>query len=281
MKNTVVHRRVAAVAATLLLAGSVQLLTAESSWACGAAGPVSAADEAAAVAAESADHHGDLSIAFKTAPEGQHVTAGGKPLEVSVSLRNSTGAPYQRVRPLIALDSTSGNRISDFTVEAATPNGWKKLPLQQFCDPVMWADTSSLISKNLADGQTADFRFRITVSGKAVDLKSFNVGTSAKVGPATHGLGANRTFAVDHPTAPKPAPTSKPAPAKETAKPAAPAAPKSTPTTAPATTAPAGTPELAQTGAGTPNGLLAGIAAGIAALGAGMVLTVRRLRAQR
>lgn len=163
---------------------------------------------------------------------------------------------------------------------------------------MIWADTSSLTAKNFADGQTADFRFRITVSGKAVDLKSFNVGTAAKIGPATHGLGTSRTFAVDHPTAPKPAtstpaaketPAKPAAPVKEAAKPAAdvaaapaaPAAPKSTPSAAPATTAPAGTPELAQTGADTPNGLLAGIAAGIAALGAGMVLTVRRLRARR
>ncbi|WP_344342298.1 hypothetical protein [Kitasatospora putterlickiae] len=88
-------------------------------------------------------------------------------------------------------------------------------------------------------------------------------------------------------TATAPAKPANPVSDKTAAAPAAPATPESKPTTpaakptaAPVTAAPAGTPELAETGAGTPNGLLAGLAAGLAALGAGMVVAVRRLRAQ-
>ncbi|MGY0462835.1 hypothetical protein ACW14Y_21655 [Kitasatospora sp. cg17-2] len=310
-KNTVVRRRVAAVAATVLLAGSVQLLTAESSWACDGAGSVSAAGGAAAAGA--AEHHGDISVAFTNPQEdGQSATAG-KPVEVTIAVNNSTGAPYRDVHPVLYVDSKSGNRLSEYTVEAATPNGWKKLALKQPCGPAMVADTSSLTIQDFADGRTASFRFRVTLLDKAARVKSFGVGTAVEVGSVQHGRGAGRTFLVDLPETSKPAPTTtakpadpkaspapKPAPAKETAKetakpaadaapaketakpaPAAPVAPKSTPSAAPATTAPAGTPELAQTGADTPNGLLAGIAAGVAALGAGMVLTVRRLRARR
>ncbi|MCG6494610.1 LAETG motif-containing sortase-dependent surface protein [Kitasatospora sp. A2-31] len=113
-------------------------------------------------------------------------------------------------------------------------------------------------------------------------------------------FGGFRTVQVTHPkaaaaakptTAAKPAPAqpaaaqpavAEPAPAqaagaKAVAAPVIPAAPA---TGAPAA-APAGTTELAQTGADTPTGFLAAASAAVLALGAGVMIAVRRLRPQR
>ncbi|WP_328955820.1 hypothetical protein [Kitasatospora purpeofusca] len=343
-KNTVVRRRVAAVAATVLLAGSVQLLTAESSWACGASDePVAAAPKTAAKAAapkpgapktEAAAHHGAPGIGFFMTPS-LAITAGGPKVDIPVEIGNFTGAPYRNVVPTLSLAThLAGNGEGGVSyvpskylaVEYNANGSWQKLALRRGCDPTLFATPAKGVP--VADGHANHVTFRVSLAADApADLDLLYVGLGATGEDGSRSEGAQKEMTVKAPKATKPAPTTtpaKPAPAKpaETTKPAAkptapakpaakpapvsdgtpaatakptapaaepakpaapaaPAAPKSTPSAAPATTAPAGTPELAQTGADTPNGLLAGIAAGIAALGAGMVLTVRRLRAQR
>ncbi|MEU1510295.1 hypothetical protein [Kitasatospora sp. NPDC005748] len=230
-----------------------------------------------------------------------------------MGVTNFTGAPYENVGPGIAIFNPEGStRLEDFTVEAATEHGWKKLTLRHGCDPTIIADTSSLKTKQLTDGHATHFAFRVSVSANAAaDLKSFEVYLGGKADGYPLERGGTHTYKVLRTAAPaKPATTAKPAAkptttAKPTTKPAAPksaapvapvedktptaaqtpATPKATPTasatTAPATTAPAGTPELAQTGAGTPNGFLAAASAAFVALGAGVLFAVRRLRPQR
>ncbi|MFD7412077.1 hypothetical protein ACFVZ3_22735 [Kitasatospora purpeofusca] len=307
-KNTVVRRRVAAVAATVLLAGSVQLLTAESSWACG--GPNQAdVPGATSASAQAAAHHGQITSAF-VAPSGSTVTPGGK-VEVGTQVANFTGADFRTAVPGLSVGAKGARlRAEDVTVEALVGGVWKKLGTQNGCgaDNEAVVVDSDPLAQPLKDGRAARTIFRISLSAKApTALTELSLNLSAWSEDDVSRLQNTRTVKIvrsaTKPTAPagaatsvpaakespaKPAaPAAKPAadaaPAKETAKPApaAPVAPKSTPSAAPATTAPAGTPELAQTGADTPNGLLAGIAAGVAALGAGMVLTVRRLRARR
>ncbi|MFD8699903.1 hypothetical protein [Kitasatospora purpeofusca] len=335
-KNTVVRRRVAAVAATVLLAGSVQLLTAESSWACGSSdGPVAAAPKAAAKAAapqgdtakadapktEAVTHDGGPEIGFHMTPT-LAVTAGGPKVDIGVGITNFTGAPYRNVVPTLSLathlagDGDGGvSYVASkyLAVEYNADGTWKKLPLRRGCDPTLFATPAKGVP--IADGRANHVTFRVSLAADApADLDLIHVGLGATAEDGARSEWAQKEMTVKVPKVTKPAPTTpaKPAPAKPagttkpaaepttaakpaakpapvsdntpaaTAKPTAPAAPVAPKTTAaPATTAPAGTPELAQTGADTPNGLLAGIAAGIAALGAGMVLTVRRLRAQR
>ncbi|MFD9593282.1 hypothetical protein ACFWA9_11045 [Kitasatospora sp. NPDC059973] len=306
------RRRLAAVAATVVLAGSVQLMTAEASWACGSGN--TAAAEAKPVTPASA-HQGTLGAGFFMTPDGQSITAGGAKAEIGLEVGNFTGAPYENVAPVIAIYNPEGsNRLEDFTVEAASEHsGWKKLTLRHGCDPTIIADTSSLKTKQLTDGHATHFAFRVSVSANAAaDLKSFQVYLGGKADGYPIEQSGSHTYKVLRTPAPaKPATTAKPAAkpttsAKPTAKPAAPksaapvapvedktqtpATPKATPTasattgpatTAPATTAPAGTPELAQTGAGTPNGFLAAASAAFVALGAGVLIAVRRLRPQR
>ncbi|MFE6744570.1 hypothetical protein ACFVGM_01800 [Kitasatospora purpeofusca] len=342
-KNTVVRRRVAAVAATVLLAGSVQLLSAEASWACGSSDePVAAAPKAAAkAAAPKADapkadtakadapktravtHDGGPEIGFHMTPT-LAVTAGGPKVDIGVGITNFTGAPYRNVVPTLSLathragDGDGGASYVDakyLAVEYNADGTWKKLPLRRGCDPTLFATPAKGVP--IADGRANHVTFRVSLAANApADLDLIHVGLGATAEDGARSEWAQKEMTVKVPKAAEPAPTTpaKPAgtakptagptaPAKPAAKPApvtdhtpaatakptapaaaapaAPVAPRTTPSAAPATTAPVGTPELARTGADTPNGLLAGIAAGIAALGAGMVLTVRRLRTQR
>ncbi|MFJ9946271.1 hypothetical protein [Kitasatospora sp. NPDC091207] len=298
------RRRLATLAAVVVLAGSVQLMTAEASWACGSG---KAAAEAKPVTPASA-HQGNLTAGFFMTPDGQSITAGGAKAEIGLEVANFTGAPYENVAPGIAIFNPEGStRLEDFTVEAATDHGWKKLTLRHSCDPAIIADTSSLKTKQLTDDHVTHFGFRISVSANAAaDLKGFEVYLGGKADGYPVAQGGTHTYKVLRTAAPaKPTTTAKPAAkptttAKPATKPAAPksaapvapvedktptaaqtpATPKATPT-APATTAPAGTPELAQTGAGTPNGFLAAASAAFVALGAGVLIAVRRLRPQR
>ncbi|MFE2729178.1 hypothetical protein [Kitasatospora sp. NPDC059327] len=300
------RRRLATLAAVVVLAGSVQLMTAEASWACGSG--KAAAAEAKPVTPASA-HQGNLAAGFFMTPDGQSITAGGAKAEIGLEVGNFTGAPYENVAPGIAIFNPGGStRLEDFTVEAATDHGgWKKLTLRHGCDPAIIADTSSLKTKQLTDGHVTHFAFRVSVSANAAaDLKGFEVYLGAKADGYPAESGGRHSYKVLRTAAPaKPTTTAKPAAkptttatpttkaaAPKSAAPVAPvegktptaaqtpATPKATPT-APATTAPAGTPELAQTGAGTPNGFLAAASAAFVALGAGVLIAVRRLRPQR
>ncbi|MFJ9946417.1 hypothetical protein [Kitasatospora sp. NPDC091207] len=300
------RRRLAVVAATVVLAGSVQLMTAEASWACGDGAPQQAAPQAKPVTPAAA-HQGALTAGFHMTPDHQSITAGGAKAEIGVGVTNFTGAPYENVAAGIVIFNEHGaTRLEDFTVEGATEHGWKKLPLRHSCDPGIVADASSLKVKQLNDGRAANFMFRVSVSAKAAaDLKDFTVFVGGKADGYPAESGGHHSYTVVRTAAPakpaaKPTATAKPsakptAAAPAAAKPAsatptagaAPArpvtapAPAAAPATTPATTAPAGTPELAQTGAGGRDGFLAVSSAAFVALGAGVLIAVRRLRTQR
>ncbi|WP_406201076.1 hypothetical protein OH807_20900 [Kitasatospora sp. NBC_01560] len=291
------RRRLAALAATAVLAGGVQFLATDTAWACDSGADTTAPKPVTPASA----HHGELSTGFHMTPDGQTLTAGGAKVEIGMGVGNFTGARYENVTPSIAVFNPKGaTNLQDFTIEAKTPAGWKKLGLRHGCDPTVFADTSSLVAKTLDDGRAANFLFRISVAANAAaDLNELQIFANGEAAGYPMGDGEIHTFKITqpaHPAAPKAGTTAKPAAPKATpttaakpapAKPAAdqtpattPATPKATPS-APATTAPAGTPELAQTGANTPNGFLAASAAAFVALGAGVLIAVRRLRPQR
>ncbi|MEV7775160.1 hypothetical protein [Kitasatospora sp. NPDC086791] len=297
------RRRIAVLAATTVLAGGVQFLATDSAWACGA--PDTATKSAqAAPAVPAATHDGSYTADFHMTPDGQSITAGGAKVEIGVSVGNVTGAPYQNVSAMLALYNPKPGtnlRPEDLTVEVATAGGWKSVGLRHGCDPTLFTLTSAATTTpNLETGRVANVGFRVGLSAKAPkDLTEIQVGLlaqapgfPAEAGP-THTYRVQRTAAPAAPTTPakptKPAPTktAKPAPAEPAAdrtpaKAAEPAkAPTAAPSTPPATTAPAGTPELAQTGASSTHTFLAVSSAALLALGAGVLIAVRRLRPQR
>ncbi|MFB6893240.1 hypothetical protein ACFCX4_28445, partial [Kitasatospora sp. NPDC056327] len=286
-KNSRPGRRIAAVAAAVVLAGSVQLLTAGSSWACGAPANAKAAAPGTAKAAPGNDapvHRGGIEAGFHMTPVDLTIKAGGPGLELGTSVANFTGAPYRNAVPSLAVSAVfageGGTRyLADkyLTVEYSHTGGWQKLPLVRGCDPTLFATPAKGIP--VENGRAQHATFRVTLSADApADLRTLRIGLSAEAEDKKHSDWAYREARVTVPKPAKPAPTAKPTTgpttpkttAKPTAKPAAPVAeatpaptakPTTTtapapaePTTAPATTAPAGTPELAQTGADTPNG---------------------------
>ncbi|MFE4397116.1 LAETG motif-containing sortase-dependent surface protein [Streptomyces sp. CB02056] len=300
------RHRIATLAATVVLAGGVQLLTTDTAWAAGNGGTAAAGAPAATARQATADHHGSYKAGFHMTPDGQTIIAGGPKVEIGVAVTNFTGAPYQNVSAMLALfnpNSGTGLRIEDLTVEVASAGGWKPVKLRHYGDSTLFTvESPATTTPRLEDGRAANFMFRVGLSAKAPkDLTELGVGTIAKApGFPADGTGdANHTFQVARSTAPgtkpttpakpKPTPTkdAKPAPAKPAAEqtkdtaPAAPAPKPTTPTTAPATTAPAGTPELAQTGSSSTNTFLAASSALLLALGAGVLIAVRRLRPQR
>ncbi|MFJ6140029.1 hypothetical protein [Kitasatospora sp. NPDC092286] len=298
------RRRAATLAATVLLAGSVQLLTTDTAWACGAplGAPAGAsAPKAAGPSAKAADtHRGTIDAGFFMTP-GLTVLAGGPKVEIPVEVGNFTGAPYRKAVPSLSFFNENGGaplRAEDLTVEVRSTGAWQKVPLVRGCDPVLYATAPK--GEPVADGRAVHFTFRVGLAAKATaDLDGIRVGLTADAEDGKHSPWVFKNMSVTHrttPASPKPAPTTKPSskpsstakpvPAKPAAAqtPAAPAAPAKAPAatpSAPATTAPAGTPELAQTGADTPNGFLAASAAAFVALGAGVLIAVRRLRPQR
>ncbi|MER7703466.1 hypothetical protein ABTX81_11265 [Kitasatospora sp. NPDC097605] len=304
------RRRIATVAATVLLAGSVQLLTAESSWACaesnGAEVPASSTAKAAPTA--DTDDRSNLGIGFFMSAD-LAIKAGGPKVEIGVEIGNHGGAPLRNVVPSLVLaaeysgdDEGAVRYLSgkNLTVEYRSTGGWQKLSLKEGCQASLLAAPAKGVP--IANDRVEHVTFRVGLSADApAGLRTIHAGLSAVGEDGKRSKWSFRDMPVTVPKPSKPTPTKpaapKPTPSRPTATakpanpagektaatpatPAAPAAPASTPTAAPATTAPAGTPELARTGAGTPNGLLAGIAAALAVLGAGTVVAVRRLRAQ-
>ncbi|MFJ8624293.1 LPXTG cell wall anchor domain-containing protein [Kitasatospora sp. NPDC093550] len=298
-------RRIAVLAATTVLAGGLQLLATDTAWACG--DETGGTTAVTAPAADPAKHDGTYQSGFQMTPDGQTITAGGPKVEIGVGVTNFTGAPYQNVSAMLALYNPKGStNIQDFTVEVMSGGVWKPVALRHGCDPTLFTVVSpATTTARLENGRAANFAFRVGLSAKAPkDVTEIQVGTLAQApgfpteAGQSHTYHVARTAAPAKPSAPaKPAPTKPAAPAKETkkAEPAAdktpvkaaepttaPAAtPSAAPTAAPATTAPAGTPELAQTGASSTNTFLAVSSAVLLALGAGVLIAVRRLRPQR
>ncbi|MFE4977625.1 LAETG motif-containing sortase-dependent surface protein [Kitasatospora sp. NPDC056651] len=304
------RRRIAVLAATAVLAGGAQLLATDTAW---AATPTAATAPATAKAA--ATHHGTYEAGFHMTPAGQTITAGGPKIEIGVSVANFTGAPYQNVSAELGIfnPGAGGLRSEDLTIEVASGGGWKPVKfVHGGGDPSVFTVASpATTTARLEDGRAANFLFRVGLSAKASkettelafvpgakapgfeiktgDMLFFHVAHAAAPAPGTKPT----TPAKPKPTTPaKPAPTKSAEPA-EPAKAAQPAADKttapapaaeapkaSTPTAAPATTAPAGTPELAHTGSSSRNSFLALGSAALLALGAGVLIAVRRLRHQ-
>ncbi|MER7583783.1 hypothetical protein [Kitasatospora sp. NPDC097691] len=300
------RRRIAVLAATTVLAGGIQFLATDSAWACGAPDNAPVTAPAKPTTANEDDQsvklHGQGSTtAFLSTPAA--ITAGGPKAEIEVQFFNGTGADYHRVVPSIAFVNTHGAtpRPSQITAEIMSNGRWQRVALANGCDPAVGGSAPSA-GGPLADGRAVRYRFRV---GLSADVAKDIDGLQVIVAPS-YGRGAITDIKVTHPQAAAkpttPTKTAKPTPAKETKK-AAPAAdqtpakaaepttapaaettkspaPQAT-STAPATTAPAGTPELAHTGASSTNTFLALSSAALLALGAGVLIAVRRLRPQR
>ncbi|MER7583782.1 LPXTG cell wall anchor domain-containing protein [Kitasatospora sp. NPDC097691] len=294
------RRRIAVLAATTVLAGGIQFLATDSAWACGAPGDDTKLSQET-LQDNNYDLHGPGSTAAFISPTPSTITVGGAKAEFGVEIANFSKADYHKAVAGFGLFNPKGATPlpSQVTVEVLNHGQWKRLTMAGSCDPAIHAVGLESIGEPLTVGHARRYMFRLSVSANAPKaLKELEV-----YGSNGHFTGAMTTVKVVRPASaeatkpttpakPKPAPTT---PAKETkpAKPAVPVAdrtpaeaaapakaPDATPTTAP-TTAPAGTPELAQTGASSTNTFLALSSAALLALGAGVLIAVRRLRPQR
>ncbi|MFJ7912236.1 LPXTG cell wall anchor domain-containing protein [Kitasatospora sp. NPDC096204] len=271
---------------------------------------------ASATEAPAADHQGSYQAGFHMTPANQTITAGGPKVEIGISVTNFTGAPYQNISGLLGMynPASGGLDTKDVTIEVASAGGWKPVKLVHGgCDPSVYAVPSAAnTAPRLENGRAVNFLYRVGLSANASkDTTSLVFVASAKAAGFPEKGGESRTFHVAHtaapaptakptaPAEPKPTTSAKPkptAPAKDTKAPEpaadttkdaaptaeAPKAPTAAPATAaPATTAPAGTPELAHTGSSATNTFLAVGSAAFLALGAGVLIAVRRLRPQR
>ncbi|WP_316522337.1 hypothetical protein [Kitasatospora brasiliensis] len=290
------RRRIAALAATTVLAGGMQLLATDTAW---AGTPTAGTPTAAASTAKTPTptHHGTLEPGFpKMNPAGLSITAGGPKVQVTLSVANLTGAPYQNVTGVLGVynPADGGLRAEDLTIEVASGGGWKPVKLVHGGgDPSAFTVVSpATTTARLEDGRSVDFVFRVGLSAKASkEMTSLAFVAKAQAPGSEPVTGSVRVFDVTHAAAPapdtKPTTPAKPAPkptkSAEPTKAAQPAADQSkdaAPTAAPATTAPAGTPELAHTGSSGTNTFLALSSAAFLALGAGTLVAVRRLRRQ-
>ncbi|MFE5580345.1 LPXTG cell wall anchor domain-containing protein [Kitasatospora sp. NPDC056531] len=290
------RRRVAVLAATTVLAGGVQFLATDTAWACG---------DVRYSAPRTVDKPTVPAAGFRVF-ESDSIAADGGWTEFGLSITNFTGADVPKTAPNFGLsiaDPGTPLRAKDVRVEVMQHGSWKSLKLLPACNGLD-TDTSSL-AQPLANGRAANFMFRVSLSPDSPkDQTALSLVTDARNDKGVEESWDHRVVKVTHPkTAPAAKPTQtakpKPAPTKETkhAEPAADQTPaKETPTpaaetpkspapqatsSAPATTAPAGTPELAHTGASETNTFLAVSAAALLALGAGVLIAVRRLRPQR
>ncbi|MFF3110661.1 LPXTG cell wall anchor domain-containing protein [Kitasatospora sp. NPDC057904] len=297
------RRTLATLATTAVLAGGIQILTTDTAWAC--SGPYQGPGTTISADAR-ARHHANPLDADIIEPNPTSLTAGSS-IEFGVKLLNLSGADYDNAAFGLTLKDDSGaNRLrtGDATIEAMINGTWTKLGIDDGCGgEAVRVDTGSL-GQHLADGRTARVMFRLHLAASAPkDLTMLSVTASpwAEAGPASKPVGvgirvlhangeakpAGKPTVTAKPSAPaKPAPGKPAADETKTAAPAAPAAeaPKSpvvAPTSAPATTAPDGATELAHTGSSSTNGFLALSAAALLALGAGVLIAVRRLRPQR
>ncbi|MBV6698814.1 hypothetical protein KV557_17090 [Kitasatospora aureofaciens] len=288
------RRRIAALAATVVLAGTVQVMASDSAWACGDPdnAPVTAVDPAVAQ-----DHdfslHGPGAKADFISPVPKTLTIGGPKVEFGVEIANFSKADYNKVAAGFGLFNPSGAtpKPSQVTVEVMNHGQWKRLAMKGGCDPALHATGVESLGEPLAVGHARRYMFRVSIAADApTDLNELELyggsfafaTTKVKV---LHPAAKPTATATPKPTAPakaKPAPAAPAEPAADRTPAAeAPKTPVATPSAAPATTAPAGTPELAQTGAGSVNGFLLASSATLLALGAGVLIAVRRLRTQR
>ncbi|MFF1871267.1 hypothetical protein [Kitasatospora herbaricolor] len=280
--------KAAALAATVLLTGGVQLIGADSSWACN---DVRYSESTAIDFAGGRPEQGPSSD-FRPF-DSDSIATDGSWAEFGVGMGNFTAADLPAVTPGFGLAAMKGSplRAQDVRVEVKWDGAWKPLKLQAGCRGLE-ADTD-FMKVALPKDRVANYTFRVSLSANSPQNQSeLGLVTDAGVSNGWLGHWGFRTVKVNHPkpaaskpAAPKPTggTTAKPvqvaapqAPVASATAPAATAVPGATP----ATTAPATPAALAETGTGGPNGFLAGSAAAFVALGAGVLIAVRRLRNQ-
>ncbi|MFF4923761.1 LAETG motif-containing sortase-dependent surface protein [Kitasatospora sp. NPDC001261] len=287
------RRRIATVAATVVLAGGVQLLATDTAWACG--------DHRLNGAYEAPSNVPGLSPDTAIVSAKSSVVADGSWNEVSVKVTNKAAEDAHGMEPFLGIHtpgSGAAARLKDVKIQYEDYTGaWKNLQLLDGCSRVV--DITGSQRQRMAANSSATFKFRYSLAaGTPAGVTTIDLLASTEMagsqGPGDSGF---KTVKVTHPqdtagtqptTPAKPTPTkdTKPAPAKPAAEQtkdtaaAAPAPKPTTPSAAPATTAPAGTPELAQTGSSSTNTFLAASSALLLALGAGALIAVRRLRRQ-
>ncbi len=296
------RRRIATLAAATVLAGGIQLLATDTAWACGDG--VDAADTAPVSQEVTQDNdfdlHGPGANSAFISPTPTTITIGGPKVEFGVEIANFSKADFHKAVAGFGLFNPSGAtpRPSQVSVDVMNHGQWKHLTMKGSCDPAIHATGLESLAEPLTVGHARRYLFRVSISADAPkDVKELQVygGSGSFPGAMTTvkvvRQAAAETTKPTTPAKPKPAPTKEAepasdrtkAPAAKAAEPAkAPAAaPATTPSAAPATTAPAGTPELAQTGSSSTNTFLALSSAALLALGAGVLIVVRRLRPQR
>ncbi|MFE3112218.1 hypothetical protein ACFXKJ_29020 [Kitasatospora indigofera] len=275
--------KIVGLAATLLLGGAVQLLPADTAWAC--------ADSRLTGGAVVHDGiHPVAPDAAFTADSAGTVDAGGAWASFGVSIHNTTGGTQSGVRPSFGIHSPGKAKAlqpQDVRVEMLVPGGgWEPLKLSVNCTGVVEAEPA--YRQRLDDGGTAVVRIRLALTaGAPKDRTDLQVLTDSHTATSeTPGLTDRRTVKISRPAAEptgKATPTAKaPAPVAtptSTVAPAAVAAPA--PATAAAATGPAASPaavpaRLAETGGSHGTGPLVGAGGALVLLGAGGVLAARR-----
>ncbi|OKI24102.1 hypothetical protein [Streptomyces sp. CB03911] len=277
--------KVAGLAATVLLAGGVQLLGAGSAWACGNAG--------------------DPFVTTINNPVPRSISVGGPAVEIDITFSNLSQRDSDKITAPFGVDPVAVGgatdpgklRTGDLSVEATTDKNWTKLDIIDHCGGT-WADTFP-IAKPFPQGEKRHIRYRLAL-GADIDPKvarvSVFLGLDAhdkattielpvertKSGPApkpSASAGSTTTPGTTKPSTNEPSTAvSAPAPAAATpgatATPTVGGSPVATPT---ATAAPA---RLAETGGSRSTGPLIGAGGALVLLGAGGLLVARR-RARR
>ncbi|GHH68097.1 hypothetical protein GCM10018781_24170 [Kitasatospora indigofera] len=286
--------KIVGLAATLLLGGAVQLLPADTAWAC--------ADGRLTGGAVVHDGvHPVAPDAAFTAGSARSVDAGGAWASFGVSIHNTTGGVQSGVRPSFGIHSPGRARAltpQDVRVEMLVPGGgWERLKLSVNCTGVVEAEPA--YRQRLDDGGTAVVQIRLALTpGAPQDRTELQVLTDSHTAVSeTPGLTDRRTVRISRPaagptarttpagkatrTAKAPAPVATPAPAVAPAAVTAPAPAGSTPAAAAGPAAspavpPAAPARLAQTGGSRSTGPLIGAGGALVLLGAGGVLVARR-----
>ncbi|WP_329495449.1 hypothetical protein [Kitasatospora herbaricolor] len=270
--------KVAGLAATVLLAGGVQLIGTGSAWACGNAG--------------------DPFVTTINNPVPRSISVGGPAVEIDITFSNLSQRDSDKITAPFGVDpvAVSGAtdpgklRTGDLSVEATTDKSWTKLDIIDHCGGT-WADTFP-IAKPFPKGEKRHIRYRLAL-GADIDPKVARV--SVFLGLDAHDKATTIELPVERTkSSPAPKPTASAgssstpgtavsALAPATATPGASAAavtptasgsPVATPN---ATAAPA---RLAETGGSRSTGPLIGAGGALVLLGAGGVLVARR-RARR
>ncbi|MFI6444825.1 LPXTG cell wall anchor domain-containing protein [Kitasatospora sp. NPDC050543] len=244
------------------------------------------------------------------------IAADGKWVEVGLSMTNTSSTDQSMAHPTFGLMASKGAaiRAKDVTVEVMQNGTWKRLGTTPGCGPTIDAETN-VLAQPLPHDRAANFMFRIALSPDSPQSQSELMLVTDAWGTTARYAGRSdlHTLKITHPKAApaaakptatatakpsaapaKPATQAKPAAPVAAAKPVAEQSPAPAVTATPAATTPAAptaaaptptaaaaaTAELAQTGSNGSNGLLAGAAAAVLALGAAALFAVRRLRNQ-